>query len=65
MQSQDLNVTDIWKEYKNGLEYQGKIGIRENIPKYVDFYEGKQWPAPTENTKNLPRPVANIIKMIC
>ncbi len=58
-------VTDIWKEYQKGLEYQGKIGIRENIPKYVDFYEGHQWPSPTENTKNLPRPVINIVKMIC
>lgn len=58
-------VTDIWKQYQNGLAYQGKIGIRENIPKYVDFYEGKQWPPATENTKNLPRPVVNIIKMIC
>ena len=59
------DVTDIWKQYQNGLTYQGKIGIRENIPRYVDFYEGRQWPAPTENTKNLPRPVINIVKLIC
>lgn len=58
-------VTDIWKCYQRGISYQSKIGIRENIPKFVDFYEGRQWPAPTENTKNLPRPVANIVKMIC
>lgn len=58
-------VTDIWKQYQNGLVYQGKIGIRENIPRYVDYWEGRQWPAPTENTKNLPRPVVNIVKMIC
>ena len=58
-------VTEIWKAYQDGLSYQGKIGIRENIPKYVDFFEGRQWPAPTENTKNMPRPVVNIVKMIC
>ena len=28
------------------------------------FKEGDQWPAPTERTKNLPRPVLNIIEMI-
>jgi len=58
-------VTDIWKQYQKGLEYQSRIGLRENLPKYVDFYEGRQWPASTENTKNLPRPVINIVKMIC
>ena len=64
MQNEEA-VTDIWKEYQKGLEYQTRIGLRENVPKYVDFYEGRQWPSPTENTKNLPRPVINIIKMIC
>ena len=58
-------VTDIWKAYQEGLSYQGKIGLREDIPKNVDFFEGRQWPAPTEATKNLPRPVVNIVKMIC
>ena len=58
-------VTEIWKAYQEGLSYQGKIGIRENIPKYVDFFEGRQWPAATEATKNLPRPVVNVVKMIC
>ena len=58
-------VTDIWKAYQEGLLYQGKIGLREDIPKNVDFFEGRQWPAPTEATKNLPRPVVNIVKMIC
>ena len=58
-------VTEIWKAYQDGLSYQGKIGIREDIPRYVDFFEGRQWPAPTEATKNLPRPVVNIVRMIC
>ena len=58
-------VTEIWKAYQNGLSYQGKIGIREDIPRYVDFFEGRQWPASTKATKNLPRPVVNIVRMIC
>ena len=58
-------VTELWKLYQEGIEYQSTLGIRASIPKYVDFYEGKQWPAPTESTKNLPRPVVNIVKMIC
>ena len=55
----------IWERYEYGLEYQTGMGIRKSIPEYVSFYEGKQWPAPTKNTKNLPRPVINIVKMIC
>lgn len=59
------DVTDLWKMYEAGISYQNKIGLRKNIPEYVRFYEGKQWPESTENTKNLPRPVINIVKMIC
>ena len=41
------------------------MDLRDKIPACVDFYEGRQWPSPTESTKNLPRPVVNIVKMIC
>ena len=58
-------TTEIWSQYEKGLEYQNKIGLRKSLPEYVRFFEGKQWPAATKNTKNLPRPVINIIKMIC
>ena len=57
--------TYLWSLYQEGIDYQNRTGIRESIPKNVDFYEGRQWPAPTESTKNLPRPVVNIVKMIC
>lgn len=56
------NLWDMWQKCK---EYQEKIGLRTNIPNFVDFFEGRQWPAPTPRTKSLPRPVVNIIKMIC
>lgn len=65
-ESRELNsITPLWSMYQQGIDYQNSKGIRYNIPKYVDFYEGRQWPLPTESTKNLPRPVINIIKMIC
>lgn len=65
MQVNNSGSTYLWQLYKKGLDYQNKIGLRRDIPTFVNFYEGKQWPDATENTKNLPRPVINIIKMIC
>lgn len=58
-------TTKLWNDYENGLKYQSSMKLSENLPRFVRFYEGDQWPAPTKNTKNLPRPVVNIIKMIC
>ena len=58
-------TTHLFKMYQDGIDYQLKLGIREQIPNNIRFYEGKQWPRSTENTKNLPRPVINIVKMIC
>ena len=57
--------TDVWEDYHRGVEYQERMGLTKQLPVFVDFYEGKQWPAPTKKTKNLPRPVINLIKMIC
>lgn len=62
---QSENVTNLWTLYRKGLDYQNSIGLRDKIPMHVRFYEGEQWPRATEATKNLPRPVVNIIKMIC
>lgn len=58
-------VSTLWKLYEDGVAYLGNTGLRKRIPQFVDFYEGRQWPAPTRLTKNMPRPVINIIKMIC
>ena len=59
------DVLPAWQRYQNSLEYMGQIGISTNAPKYVDLVEGRQWPPKTEISKNMPRPVINIIKMIC
>lgn len=58
-------TTELWDLYQDGLSYQAATKLSTNLPKFVKFYEGDQWAAPTKNTKNLPRPVVNIIKMIC
>lgn len=58
-------VTAVWEQYRLGVEYQKRLGLWRDLPVFVDFYEGRQWPAPTKRTKNLPRPVVNITKMIC
>ena len=57
--------TSLWNDYQHGLDYQASTKLSEKIPQFVKFYEGDQWAPPTKNTKNLPRPVVNIIKMIC
>lgn len=60
----EKETTDLWEDWRKCQAYQSTLGLSEGIPKYVRFYEGRQWPPPTENTKNLPRPVVNLIKMI-
>lgn len=59
------DVTALWRDYQHGLDYQVQSGLAKNLPEFVRFFEGKQWPAPTKLTRNMPRPVVNIIKMIC
>lgn len=59
----EARVTDLWTAYQNGIAYLTNIGLLKDIPMYIKFYEGVQWPAPTKATQNLPRPVINIIKM--
>lgn len=55
--------TSLWQQYENGLEYQRRMGFRARFPQYIRFKEGEQWAAPTERTRNLPRPVFNIVEM--
>ncbi len=57
--------TRLWTDYERGKEYQDKVGLTRRIPLLVRFYEGDQWPRATDQTRNFPRPVVNIVKMIC
>lgn len=54
----------IWQDWQNGLQYQKTLGLKETCEQCVDFFEGRQWPVATERTKNMPRPVINIVKFI-
>lgn len=58
-------TTDLWRCFQRGRAYQAERGLTKMLPLCVKFYEGDQWAPPTKNTKNLPRPVVNITKMIC
>lgn len=55
---------ETWKQFEEGKTYQASIELDKTIKQNVEFYEGKQWARPTENTKFLPRPVTNIVRMI-
>lgn len=61
------NRTDasiIQERYKKGLQFQKEMKFTDKWPEYERFKGGDQWPAATEATKNLPRPVFNIIDYI-
>ena len=55
-----LDPGSIWQEYINDLDYKTAMGFVKAWPMYTNFIEGKQWPAATEETKFMPRPVINI-----
>jgi len=56
-------ITEIWKEHQKGKDYQQSIKIDKEAPRFIRFKEGDQWPESTPRTKDLPRPVFNIIEM--
>ena len=59
-----MQVTNIYNNVEKAKDYQNKIELRSNIKKWREFYKGNQWSGITDRTKNFPRPVFNIIKMI-
>ena len=61
----EQHVSELWQMFRRGREYQTARGLSRTLPLCVKFYEGDQWAPPTRNTRNLPRPVVNITKMIC
>ena len=61
----DIQVSALWKMYEDAKAYQDTIGLSNDVPLWVRFYEGDQWPRATNETKYWPRPVVNITKMVC
>lgn len=64
MSTKAEKVCKVWEQYENGRTYQQNIRLTERCNENVNFFEGRQWAEPTEKTKNLPRPVINIVKHI-
>jgi hypothetical protein len=64
MSKQPEQVTEIWQNYKAGIDYQRNAGFSAKWPEFERFKALDQWPAPTEATKNLPRPVIDITNYI-
>jgi len=60
----DKLAGELEKQYQEGLSYKRRMGFLSKWPEYERFKAGDQWPAATQRTKGLPRPVFNVIKMI-
>lgn len=58
-------VTSCWQQYRNGIRYLETLDLPDTVRQNVDFYEGRQWAPPTPSTKNLPRPVVNLVRFVC
>lgn len=56
----DNTAAEIWAKYEDSCSFMGSIGLKEQIQKNIDFYEGRQWPAPTADTIGMPRPIIDI-----
>jgi polyhydroxyalkanoate synthesis regulator phasin len=54
-------ASKIENQYKEGINYKKKMGFLDKWAECERFKAGDQWAAPTPKTKNLPRPVVNII----
>lgn len=60
----DKLAGEMQKQYQDGLTYKRSMKFLDKWPEYERFKAGDQWPAATQRTKHLPRPVFNVIKMI-
>lgn len=61
----DIQVSALWKMYEDAKAYQDAIGLSSDVPMWVRFFEGDQWPRATKDTQYWPRPVVNMVKMVC
>ena len=57
-------ASKVEREYQEGLSYKKQHDFFNKWAEYERFKAGDQWAKVTEKTKNLPRPVLNIIKQI-
>ena len=57
-------ASQVQMEYKDGLSYKKQQGYLDHWAQYERFRSGDQWPQATDRTKDLPRPVFNVIDQI-
>lgn len=57
-------ASSVQKQYEDGLQYKKQMGFLDKWAECERFKAGQQWPAATEKTKTMPRPVVNMIKQI-
>lgn len=57
-------ASQVQKQYKDGLNYKNQQGYLKDWALYERFRAGDQWPKATQRTKDLPRPVLNVIDQI-
>ncbi|SDX05371.1 hypothetical protein [Paenibacillus sp. PDC88] len=60
----DNLASEVDQQYEDGLSYHRRMGFLSKWPMYERFKASDQWPAATPQTRNLPRPVFNVIEMI-
>ena len=61
----EQEVSRLWQMYRAGQDYLTGLDLPRTVKENVAFYEGRQWGRVTPATKNMPRPVVNIVKMVC
>jgi len=59
-----MDSSTIQNYYKDGEKYFNQMQFPTTWKECTNFKNGRQWPPKTEKTKNLPRPVINIIRYV-
>ena len=57
-------ASTVQQQYKDGLSYKKQQGYLDDWAQYERFRAGDQWPKVTDRTRDLPRPVFNVIDQI-
>lgn len=58
----ELPITDAWKNYTNGINYNTKLGLYNTVDRNYRFYIGQQWQGVKSN--GLPTPVFNVLRRV-
>lgn len=64
MQAVTSEAQEVQKKHEAGMNYKRNMRFLDKWPEYERIKAGDQWPAATERTKALPRPVFNIIELV-